>query len=216
MGAYIINIPSTVDRIIYTNVDPMNGKTYIASYSVDDLTPYTGPDFEQVKCEAYEEGRNSLLIEVQKAGKNKIKLEEDEYYQRGLSDAWEAARKICTNWVLPDSVLSKIFGMDKTIDDIMKESTASEAIEKIRAYEQEQEEQITKGDIVLIRSTPEVEIFVTYADEEYVSGIALTEVDGYCEIGDQYIDIRISDVEKTGKHYDIVSVLQKMREESNG
>jgi len=82
--------------------------------------------------------------------------------------------------------------------------------------EQEQEEQITKGDIVLIRSTPEVEIFVTYADEEYVSGIALTEVDGYCEIGDQYIDIRISDVEKTGKHYDIVSVLQKMREESNG
>ena len=82
--------------------------------------------------------------------------------------------------------------------------------------EQEQEEQITKGDIVLIRSTPEVEIFVTYADEEYVSGIALTKVDGYCEIGDQYIDIRISDVEKTGKHYDIVSVLQKMREESNG
>lgn len=82
--------------------------------------------------------------------------------------------------------------------------------------EQEQEEQITKGDIVLIRSTPEVEIFVTYADEEYVSGIALTEVDGYCEIGDQYIDIRISDIEKTGNHYDIVSVLQKMREESNG
>lgn len=76
-------------------------------------TPYTEPDMEQVRKEAYEQG---------------------------LSDAWEAARKICTNWVLPDSVLSKIFGMDKTIDDIMKESTASEAIEKIRQYEQEKEE----------------------------------------------------------------------------
>jgi hypothetical protein len=61
-------------------------------------------------------------------------------YQKGLSDAWDAARKICTNWVLPDSVLSKIFGIDKTIDDIMKENTASEAIEKIKAYEQEKEE----------------------------------------------------------------------------
>ena len=61
-------------------------------------------------------------------------------YQKGLKDAWEAARKICTNWVLSDSLLSKIFGIDKTIDDVMKENTASEAIEKIRAYEQEKEE----------------------------------------------------------------------------
>lgn len=56
MGAYIINIPDSVDRVIYTNVDPMNGKTYIASYSVDDLAPYTVPDFEQVRKEAYENG----------------------------------------------------------------------------------------------------------------------------------------------------------------
>ena len=137
-------------------------------------------------------------------------------YQKGLKDAWEAARKICTNWVLSDSLLSKIFGIDKTIDDVMKENTASEAIEKIQAYEQEKEEQIIKGDSVLIKSTPEVEILVTYADEEYVSGIALTEVDGNCEIGDQYTNIRISNVEKTDKHYDIASVLQKMREESDG
>jgi len=126
-------------------------------------------------------------------------------YEAGLNDAWEAAR---TLWNTPNR--KEIFG-HTTFNTVLTTLTAQEAIEKIRQYEQEQEEQITKGDIVLIKSTPEVEILVTYADEEYVSGIALTEVDGNCEIGDQYTNIRISNVEKTGKHYDIVSVLQKMR-----
>ena len=44
MGAYIINIPDSVDRVVYINVNPMNGKTYTASYSVENLTPYTEPD----------------------------------------------------------------------------------------------------------------------------------------------------------------------------
>jgi len=57
MGAYIINVPSTVDRIIYVNVHPMDGKTYLASYSVDNLTPYTAPDLEQVRKEAWEAAR---------------------------------------------------------------------------------------------------------------------------------------------------------------
>ena len=138
-------------------------------------------------------------------------------YQKGLKDAWEAARKIIH---MPEADLLNLFpecyAAVCTSVQVFLKYDASECIEKIRAYEQRQEERIIKGDIVLIKSTPEVEIFVTYANEEYVSGIALTEVDGNCEIGDQYTNIRISNVEKTGKHYDIVSVLQKMREESNG
>lgn len=51
MGAYIINIPDSVDRVVYINVDPMDGKTYLASYSVDDLTPYTEPDLEREQKE---------------------------------------------------------------------------------------------------------------------------------------------------------------------
>ena len=133
-------------------------------------------------------------------------------YQKGLKDAWEAARKIFSmDGEERETLLSNCF-----FKDVLENISASEAVEKIRQYEQEKEEQITKGDIVLIKSTPEVEILVTYADEEHVSGIALTEVDGNCEIGDQYTNIRISNVEKTGKHYDIVSVLQKMKESDNG
>lgn len=34
--------------------------------------PYIEPDIEQIRCAAYEEGRKSLLIEVQKAGAIKV------------------------------------------------------------------------------------------------------------------------------------------------
>jgi len=182
----------------------------IASNPISALTPYTEPDLEQVRADAYNDGYKSgreaekvrqpdleqvkadaylkglndgqgvILESTQNNafnngykkcledmkhdkgkensigykigykkgyidGLNRISDYEDkirkEAYEKGLSDAWEAARKICTNWVLPDSVLSEIFGMDKTIDDIMKENTASEAIEKIRQYEQEKDRQ---------------------------------------------------------------------------
>lgn len=123
---------------------------------------------------------------------------QEEAYRRGLSDAWEAARKIQDtggnlNWWIHNV-------------------SAPEAIDKIRQHEQEQEERITKGDVVRIKSAPEVEILVTYADGVHFSGIALTEVDDSCEIGDQYTDIVIHKVEKTGRHYEIAEVLAKMKE----
>lgn len=64
MGAYIINIPDSVDRVVYINVNPMNGKTYTASYSVENLTPYTEPDLEQVRKEAYQKGYRRALADV--------------------------------------------------------------------------------------------------------------------------------------------------------
>ena len=42
MGAYIINVPSTVDRIIY--VHAMADETHIHSEAVRNLTPYTEPE----------------------------------------------------------------------------------------------------------------------------------------------------------------------------
>ena len=64
-------------------------------------------------------------------------------YQKGLKDAWEAARKI----VLPGDVsgiyladLEEIFDRS-SLQDVIKDYSPSEAIEKIRQYEQEKEEQ---------------------------------------------------------------------------
>lgn len=131
---------------------------------------------------------------------------EKQAYQRGLADAWDAARKICTNWVLPDSVLSKIFGMDKTIDDIMKENTASEAIEKIQAYEQEKEE-IKVGDEVEAVSGKAViiEVLGNGKDVRYMYPDASTGFNDSCN------------VTRTGRHFpEIAEVLEKMRSEQDG
>ena len=134
MGKYIIELKR--GETAYKTVDS-NGTPLIQLLAP---IPYTEPDLEQVRCAAYEEGRNSLLIEVQKAGKNTIKLEEDEYYQRGLEDAWEAARKICLNECdggMTPTEVNKIFGVGFYRDALLE--SASEAIEKIRQYEQEKE-----------------------------------------------------------------------------
>lgn len=66
---------------------------------------------------------------------------QQEAYQRGLADAWEAARKISLakidggfSW----ESMNNMFGTDSP-SKIYKTFTASEAIEKIRQYEQKQE-----------------------------------------------------------------------------
>lgn len=85
--------------------------------------PYTEPDLEQVRKEAYDKCMDEAEMLAYKLYSPKI----DEAYQRGLSDAWDAARKIQDtggnlNWWIHNT-------------------TATEAIEKIRQYEQEKDRQ---------------------------------------------------------------------------
>ena len=91
---------------------------------VGKLTPYTVPDLEQVRKEAYEKGFDAGRM--LNTGK----------YEKGVNDAWEAARKI---WEYDMTILKEIFG-EITRTDCYMRFTASEAIEKIRQYEQEKEE----------------------------------------------------------------------------
>ena len=107
----------------------------------------------------YEDGRYIIsnmfipddLFEVDDEKKKEI---EDEAYQRGLADAWEAARKIVSTDGLDYRELIEIFGMD---DMIIDEFTAQEAIRRIKEYEEkkkakaeaEAEEEIHVGDEVV-------------------------------------------------------------------
>lgn len=58
---------------------------------------------------------------------------QEEAYQKGLSDAWDAAR---TLWNTPNR--KEIFG-HTTFNTVLTTLTAQETIEKIRQYEQEKE-----------------------------------------------------------------------------
>jgi len=86
------------------------------------LTPYTEPDLEQVRKEGYKEGREAGIKD-------------------GKCEAWEAARKIIH---MPEGDLLNIFtecySAVCTALQVILKYDASEAIEKIRQYEQEQEE----------------------------------------------------------------------------
>ena len=67
---------------------------------------------------------------------------QEEAYQKGLSDAWEAARKVTQvrKYGGYGDCLGDVFGRTDTSWDVFDYS-APEAIEKIRQYEQEKEEQ---------------------------------------------------------------------------
>jgi len=167
------------------------------------VTPYTEPDLEQVRREEYEKGFD--------AGRmlNRGK------YEKGLNDAWEAARKISMaeiNGRCSWKSMKNIFGIDIP-SKIFKNFTASESIEKLKAYEQEKEEWLRVGD--------EVE----GGDEKYiVLQKYLNNIDELMvvlfnrrneEIGTWHLYNGNGAIfKKTGRHFpEIAEVLKKMREE---
>lgn len=100
------------------------------------LTPYTEPNLERVKKEAYDKGYHDGYFVGDESWKDIVHEKEEEFYQKGLSDAWEAARKL---WEIDISTLHKIFYKETRMDCYMY-YTATEVIEKLKANKQEKEE----------------------------------------------------------------------------
>ena len=125
-------------------------------------------------------------------------------YQRGLDDAWEAARNISMlesdggySW----EEMKSIFGTDSA-SEIYVRHTAAEAINKIKAYEEKQNDEIEVGD--------EVKPF--YTD---ITGM-VTLVDGdtiyvLWRDGSSTSTLKLKEVRKTGRQFDIASILEDMR-----
>ena len=154
------------------------------------LTPYTEPDLEQVRKEAYEQGYY--------IGYSKYL---NRSYEDGLKDAWETARKIAE---LDTDEQKKLFGCFG-ISFVAHEFSAHEAIEKIRQYEQEQEE-IKVGDEVDWNGDRYVVTYID-VDETYVDVID-------CSCGSVCDRLAIKGITKTGRHFpEIATVLEKMRGE---
>ena len=122
-----------------------------------------------------------------------------EAYQRGLNDAWEAARKIIE---MPDPPYWGVFGEYKS--DLFGKITASEAIEKLKAYEEKQKagEDVKRGDVV-IRVDDDTRYLVTYVGDGRVYG---TGKDG------KWYGAYLKDVRRTGEHHDIDKILEEMSE----
>lgn len=168
------------------------------------LTPYTEPNLEQIRKETYDKCMDKAEILAYKLYSPKI----DEAYQRGLNDAWEAARKI---WEYGTTTLREIFGEGIMRMDYFMKFTASECIEKIRRYEKAQKEEIKVGDEVKSGNEKYIVLqkYLNNIDESMV--VLFNRRDGEIDKWHLY-NGNGAIFEKTGRHYEIAEVLQKMKE----
>lgn len=161
---YIVEI-GRLERLYKASVNG-NGKPNMTWLSPEvDLTPYTEPDLHEVRKKAYEKGYHDAAYNCHE-GCNFLddakKKADEEYrrgyadceahykamvqdsdttegadaYQRGLTDAWEAVKKLARMDTDTSESITGYFGLH----NIMHNLTASEALEEIRAYEQAQKE----------------------------------------------------------------------------
>ncbi len=147
-------------------------------------------------------GFNSLVFD--QFGLDKlIPLEKklEETYQRGLDDAWEAARKIAQQWEEDADTENKIV-IDDSIRITLDSMIASEAIAKLREYEQQKADEIKVGDEVKDRTDDCGVVTWIYGNDAYVLW-----QDG--STGNYAADELI----KTGRHFNfLASLLNAMKE----
>ena len=128
---------------------------------------------------------------------------QDTVYQRGLDDAWEAAKKIVCDEKLDWNTLLHLFNRGN-FTGIFGDFSAAEAIEKLKAYEEKQkaDDKIEVGDEI-IPSYSDIAGVVTLIDSDTIYVL--------WRDGSSTSMIKLKDVRKTGRHFDIQSILEEMR-----
>jgi hypothetical protein len=185
------------------------------SKSVDDLeeltADYINENFGELQDTAYQKG-----LEDGKKAFDLFGAERDSEYRRGLSEgndigykdgvkdgqneAWECARELYLNGACKDW-----FG--EYFNTFIKNHTAQEAIEKLKAYKQD--DKIEVGDIIANNTEPKLKVWVTCFDEIGFCGIAITDF-GTVDGGELYSSCSPKGWHKIG-HFDIASILEDMR-----
>ena len=175
-------------------------------FSLDELeelnSDYINEHYGELQDEAYQKGINDGSLDV--------KQRVEGAYQRGLEDAWEAARKIIVDTAhggIALCTLGEIFGA-QSYTYIMCENTAQEAIDKIKAYEDgKHSDRIEVGDEVEWDGDKYVVTYLNYDIETS----EITDYDLLAYDGSVADHVKKCTFTKTGKHYDIASILEAMR-----
>lgn len=128
-------------------------------------------------------------------------------YRKGRDEAWECARRITClpqDGGISNSGLDAIFEISD-IQEIMKNFSASEALEKIREYE-ENKNKIQVGDEVESFLGEKYIVYKLSDDRKTAYGLDLTDYPVKQNV------FTVSKAKKTGRHFDEIEVLlEKMR-----
>ena len=157
-------------------------------------------DKKQKMCTLMDEAYSKGYAEA--GGDCEIAIKES--YQKGLYDGWKCAQKV-QQMLFADR--TEIFGTE-TLGDILDSYSASEAITKIKEYEEKKEaedKEIKVGDEVVNDAGFIAIVTRVHRNDDFV---AIMYTDGSCDNSK-----RRDGLTKTGKHYDIQSILDTMSDE---
>lgn len=132
-------------------------------------------------------------------------------YQQGLNDAWKAAKKIFGyefDGGLPVDELRNAFGFKSgpfCTADILRTNTASEAIAKLKAYEEQKKpDEIKVGDEVTPKSN-DINWLGVVVGVDDTNAMVMTR-DGYTAM------YRLEILKKTGRHFpQVAELLEQMK-----
>lgn len=161
---------------------------------------------ELVYSKGYDKAYNDRKIEEEFDEDREKAIKEA--YQKGLDDAWGCAKKIALT--ASDGGFSiaqlRIIFDEGFVADIVSKYSASEAIAKIKEYEEKKkaDEEIKVGDE--IANTNGYTAIVTYIHDEKC--IDIMWHDGSCG---RFLPRK--SFEKTGRHFDIQNILDQMKDE---
>ena len=210
---YIVDIPDGVEWGVVTcrTEDGFYTRDFD---SLEELnSDYINEHYGDLQDEAYQEGYKACMSE----NDFDSPCTSCEAYQRGLNDAWEAAKKIFgyeMDGGIPLNEIGKVFGYAEDAifctADIIRHNTASEAIAKLKAYEEKQkaDDEIKVGDEVAFHhddGRPDTVVVVTYIGQDGF-------IDGMDGRGTQYAHKNPTKWTKTGRHFDIGKILEEMKE----
>lgn len=199
MSKYIIDIPDNVKKIVYFHLGNANA-IWTTSNDLDDLeqlnSDYINENFGELQDQAYHKG----LVEGNNIGyKNGVK--------DGQNEAWECAKKLFST--MSETEIEKVFPTEWNNGgfNALINLQPQEAIAKLKAYEEKQEadDKIEVGDEV--NWIGDCFIVTRIFQPHNMKG----QCDGIDDDGCTYHDVLMDDLEKTGRHYDIASILEDMR-----
>lgn len=149
------------------------------------LEGITRKDIEEREKEAYQRGYDDATKMI--ASDEQSIADKD--YQSGLDDAMNAFKKLYScGWERDFKAMGFEFNegeWSRSFEYIIDNYTASEIVEKVRAYEKSQRH-FGVGDFVSNDCLPEITVLVTYVRRDTFNGIAVTDVEGHCHIGEAY------------------------------
>jgi hypothetical protein len=127
-----------------------------------------------------------------------------EAYDNGLNDAWECAKKIATIGGLDLEELKEIFGY-QSVNDIFERFSASEAITRIKEYEDRQkktDDEIHIGDEIYCLDSKHKYVVLRFLDNDKIFVFSSRGLTGV---------FASKQVHKTGRKYPVVEMLEGLK-----